>query len=440
MTDPNPFAPQSADDGGDPTNPNNQTTPANQATSADQTNPATPANPFNPIPQPEYGQYTAPGDATASGPAAAGAQPEYGQYAPAQADPSYGNPFAGRQDAGANGPSDGQPAYGQYAAGQVQQPYRQPAADQTQPSYGQPYGQPYEQQNPYPQMPPQGAGGYDPNAAGGQYNPYGQYGAPAYGQYGNPYDGNPYGTAAYGMAAPPLDKPYYGCPLPEAFLRFWKKYATFSGRASRSEFWWWMLCAVVINFLLGMIEGDSSLLTTIWSIATIVPTIALGVRRLHDTNRRGTFLAVYYVVMVLALFFIMIFGGVALVGAIGAMGYGDGATSMLGGSLVLMAICGLVSLGFGIAYIVLMAQRSDPAGVRFDKDQQPYQGYAGGYAGGYPQNSPQGGAYPDGGYQQTGYPTSAPTYGTGYPTTGQNNSQPTAQTPDAGNSQTGYNG
>ena len=430
MTDPNPFAPQSADDGGDPTvtgNQTNQTAPINPT---DQKSPVNPVNPFDPIPQPEYGQYAA-GGTSPSG-QSADAQPAYGQYAPTQSGPSYGNPFVGRQDAAASGASDGQPVYGQYDADRAQ-----PAADLP---YGSSYGQPYGQQNPYPQMPPQGAGGYDPNAAGGQYNQYGQYGAPAYGQYGQngqPY-GNPYGAAygqAYGTAVPPLDKPYYGCPPPEAFLRFWKKYATFSGRASRSEFWWWMLCAVVIEFLLGLVEGDSSLLTAIWSLATIVPTVALGVRRLHDTNRRGTFLAVYYVAMALALLFILIFGGVALTGAIGAMGYGGGATSLLGGSLIMLAILSLVGIGLGVAYIVLMALPSNPAGARFDKDQQTYQGYPGGYGGGYPAGAPNSypNSYPNG-YQQTG----APEYGAGYPTTDQGGSQPTDRTSDSGSGPVGY--
>ena len=39
---------------------------------------------------------------------------------------------------------------------------------------------------------------------------------------------------------PPLWAPYYGAPFPAAVKRFFAKYATFSGRASRSEYWWWV--------------------------------------------------------------------------------------------------------------------------------------------------------------------------------------------------------
>ena len=141
-------------------------------------------------------------------------------------------------------------------------------------------------------------------------NSYGQavptYGQPApdantYGQsapaYGTPApDGNPYGPVppSYGQyAAPtatvPLDKPYYGCSFQEAFLRFWKKYTVFKGRASRSEFWWWVLAAFGINIVLDILNTatDEKLgfLATIWGLVTLIPTLALSVRRLHDTNK-----------------------------------------------------------------------------------------------------------------------------------------------------------
>ena len=106
---------------------------------------------------------------------------------------------------------------------------------------------------------------------------------------------------------PPLWAPYYGAPLPVAVRRFFKKYATFSGRASRSEYWWWTLVAVGVSIILNIIvqagasTSTSSLssaasspggtigtvLLAVWGLATIVPSIALSVRRLHDGNFSG---------------------------------------------------------------------------------------------------------------------------------------------------------
>lgn len=106
---------------------------------------------------------------------------------------------------------------------------------------------------------------------------------------------------------PPLWAPYYGAPFPAAVKRFFKKYATFSGRASRSEYWWWTLVSVVVGMVLNIIVNAGAASTTstgvtsapgpgatfgfiligIWSLATIVPSLALSVRRLHDGNFSG---------------------------------------------------------------------------------------------------------------------------------------------------------
>ena len=116
----------------------------------------------------------------------------------------------------------------------------------------------------------------------------------------------------------PLDKPYYGCSFQEAFLRFWKKYTVFKGRASRSEFWWWVLAAFGINIVLDILNTatDEKLgfLATIWGLVTLIPTLALSVRRLHDTNKPGWWAAIFYIAMVIGLIIMIIGGGAALYG------------------------------------------------------------------------------------------------------------------------------
>ncbi len=63
-----------------------------------------------------------------------------------------------------------------------------------------------------------------------------------------------------------------------------QNYANFRGRAARPEFWWWMLLALIVNTTLS--EADSTL-AGVLSLAIAIPTIAVGVRRLHDTDRSG---------------------------------------------------------------------------------------------------------------------------------------------------------
>lgn len=75
-----------------------------------------------------------------------------------------------------------------------------------------------------------------------------------------------------------------------------KKYADFSGRARRKEYWMFTLLLVVLGFVLGIVEGVLGLsgavgpygpLSLLFLLAIIVPSIAVGVRRLHDTGRSG---------------------------------------------------------------------------------------------------------------------------------------------------------
>lgn len=62
------------------------------------------------------------------------------------------------------------------------------------------------------------------------------------------------------------------------------KYTDFNGRASRSEYWWFVLFLVLASFVTDAISHKLSML---FSLATLLPWIAVAARRLHDTNRSG---------------------------------------------------------------------------------------------------------------------------------------------------------
>ncbi len=65
-----------------------------------------------------------------------------------------------------------------------------------------------------------------------------------------------------------------------------KKYADFNGRAGKPEFWWWFLFSFLIQVVLGVI-GLGQIISGIVSLGLLLPGIAVGARRLHDTNRSG---------------------------------------------------------------------------------------------------------------------------------------------------------
>jgi uncharacterized membrane protein YhaH (DUF805 family) len=90
----------------------------------------------------------------------------------------------------------------------------------------------------------------------------------------------------------------------DAIKSNFSKYVTFSGRAPRSEFWWWALFTFIANIVLSGIdialfghtivaEGgftaytNFSPLAGIFSLAVLLPSISVAVRRLHDTDRSG---------------------------------------------------------------------------------------------------------------------------------------------------------
>jgi uncharacterized membrane protein YhaH (DUF805 family) len=69
-----------------------------------------------------------------------------------------------------------------------------------------------------------------------------------------------------------------------------KKYADFSGRARRSEYWWFALAELVVLGLLFALGRASSILMILYylaALAVIIPALAVGIRRLHDTGRSG---------------------------------------------------------------------------------------------------------------------------------------------------------
>jgi len=79
-----------------------------------------------------------------------------------------------------------------------------------------------------------------------------------------------------------------------------KKYAVFSGRASRAEYWYFILFNFIIGFVLGLIEGwlgiapesDDSIFANIYSLAILIPSIAVGVRRMHDVDKSGWYILI----------------------------------------------------------------------------------------------------------------------------------------------------
>ena len=73
----------------------------------------------------------------------------------------------------------------------------------------------------------------------------------------------------------------------ESIQTCYKKFFDFSGRASKSEYWWFQLYGIIIYGLLFIFKGDLALLFSILTIANTIPLWTAAVRRLHDTDKSG---------------------------------------------------------------------------------------------------------------------------------------------------------
>ena len=78
----------------------------------------------------------------------------------------------------------------------------------------------------------------------------------------------------------------------EAVQTCFSKYATFSGRARRSEYWYFFLCYAILSGVLSFLARNSTVFTYvsgIVEIALFIPMLAVSVRRLHDIGKSGWF-------------------------------------------------------------------------------------------------------------------------------------------------------
>jgi uncharacterized membrane protein YhaH (DUF805 family) len=112
------------------------------------------------------------------------------------------------------------------------------------------------------------------------------------------------------------------------YVKVLKQYVDFSGRARRTEYWMFTLISAVISIVLGLIDallfragsftsvtGGGSVgftaslgvLGTIYSLAVLLPTLAVSVRRLHDTDRSGWWLLIGLIPLIGAIVLLVFF-------------------------------------------------------------------------------------------------------------------------------------
>ncbi len=92
------------------------------------------------------------------------------------------------------------------------------------------------------------------------------------------------------------------------YIEALKKYAVFTGRARRKEYWMFYLINIIIAVIIGVIEGMlrlPGLVGKIYPYAMALPGISVSVRRLHDTNRSGWWFLINLIPVIGSIFFLL---------------------------------------------------------------------------------------------------------------------------------------
>ena len=86
------------------------------------------------------------------------------------------------------------------------------------------------------------------------------------------------------------------------YLKVLQNYATFGGRARRSEYWYFILFNTIISFGLGFVGGlmQVNWISNVYTLAVLIPSIAVAVRRMHDVGKSGWFVLVPIYNLILA--------------------------------------------------------------------------------------------------------------------------------------------
>ena len=160
-------------------------------------------------------------------------------------------------------------------------------------------------------------------------------------------------TPSDGQASPTLgsDGLYVLAPsrnFGEAISVCLGKYVTFSGRASRSEYWFFYLFSLIIGVVATIFQGgQEGLISGLATLALLLPSWAVTVRRLHDTNRSGWWLGAPILSLFVAVAAPLVFFGITP------------------GAGALTIIAGLAFFAWAIALLVFLCTKGDPGPNRF---------------------------------------------------------------------------
>ena len=149
-----------------------------------------------------------------------------------------------------------------------------------------------------------------------------------------------------------------------------RNFATFTGRASRAEFWWWTLFALLVQ---GVTSAVDDTVNSIASLVLLLPGLAVNVRRLHDTNRRGWWLVWPLLTLLVGIVSFALFAVSASLDLAKSSEW-DLEDALQGAPIVFVIIGGvalLATLVLGLINLSFTLMKSDPGMNRFGPPPPP---------------------------------------------------------------------
>ena len=146
-----------------------------------------------------------------------------------------------------------------------------------------------------------------------------------------------------------------------AIKMYFANYANFKGRSTRAEYWWVMLFMFLVSCALSLFGTIGNYINYAFSLACLIPGLALGTRRLHDTGKSGWWLVIFYIAMAACFAWVVT---ILVKNAPSLLTGNPNEVAMMGEEILpviaSVAIPYMVMFAGSIWWIVLMCKKSEP--------------------------------------------------------------------------------
>ena len=162
----------------------------------------------------------------------------------------------------------------------------------------------------------------------------------------------------------------------EAIKQGFRGYVRFSGRATRAEYWWWVLFVFLAGLGFRIVDGIIRAATgsnifgfgvfqILFSLAVLLPDLAVTARRLHDIGKAGWWQTVWYVFPFLALVTVVVLWVSAV-----ALSWSTPAFAL---AIIVSIIAFILSLGMTVWWVLWMVRQGEPGPNRFGPDPRAWE-------------------------------------------------------------------